>query len=233
MNLLLWMQLLCLFFIGLSAFLFRNGYLPFKVFAILTAITALIWILSALILFVKVGITLNQKESLSFYSVLGFILAITMVVLSIIIVKQAIRYPAIHDVSSNIETPPNFIHAISLRGLNDNPLRYNAQIIRQQKKAYPDLATLESTLPVSIAFAKAKTVALEQGWSIVYMNEEEGRIEAIAQSRLLRFVDDIVIRVQAIEKGSLIDVRSASRVGKSDLGANANRIRTFFLAFKQ
>jgi uncharacterized protein (DUF1499 family) len=68
------------------------------------------------------------------------------------------------------------------------------------------------------------------GWRIVAAVPEEGRIEATATTPLLRFKDDVVIRVTSRGNGSRIDMRSKSRLGKSDLGANAKRIRAYFRA---
>jgi uncharacterized protein (DUF1499 family) len=71
------------------------------------------------------------------------------------------------------------------------------------------------------------------GWDIVAVDETRGRLEAVATTRLLRFKDDIVVRMRSEASGTRIDVRSKSRVGRSDLGANARRIRAFLDALRQ
>jgi uncharacterized protein (DUF1499 family) len=65
------------------------------------------------------------------------------------------------------------------------------------------------------------------GWQIVDANASEGRIEATDTTFWFGFKDDIVIRVAATSGGSRIDVRSVSRVGRSDVGTNAKRIRCY------
>jgi uncharacterized protein (DUF1499 family) len=54
-----------------------------------------------------------------------------------------------------------------------------------------------------------------------------GRIDAVARSLLFRFPDDITIRLRAGVGETRIDLRSASRVGRHDFGANARHIRDF------
>ena len=71
------------------------------------------------------------------------------------------------------------------------------------------------------------------GWEILGEDEEAGLLEAAETTPLLGFTDDIVIRVRSLNEGVLIDLRSVSRVGISDLGANAKRIRRFVEALKQ
>jgi uncharacterized protein (DUF1499 family) len=72
--------------------------------------------------------------------------------------------------------------------------------------------------------------ARAQGWEIVAAVPAEGRIEATDTTRFFGFKDDIVIRVKAEGAGSRVDVRSLSRVGKSDVGKNASRIRAYLIA---
>jgi uncharacterized protein (DUF1499 family) len=75
-------------------------------------------------------------------------------------------------------------------------------------------------------------VARQTGWKIVDENQAEGRIEATATTRWFGFKDDIVIRIApSAGNGSRVDIRSVSRVGRSDLGTNARRIRAFLEKF--
>jgi uncharacterized protein (DUF1499 family) len=84
--------------------------------------------------------------------------------------------------------------------------------------------------PPARAFERALAVARAQGWEIVAAVPAEGRIEATDTTRFFGFKDDIVIRVKAEGAGSRVDVRSLSRVGKSDVGKNASRIRAYLRA---
>jgi uncharacterized protein (DUF1499 family) len=65
------------------------------------------------------------------------------------------------------------------------------------------------------------------GWKIVDMNKDAGRIEATDTTFWFGFRDDIVIRIEKNDSGSRLDIRSVSRVGISDIGTNAKRIRRF------
>jgi uncharacterized protein (DUF1499 family) len=64
-------------------------------------------------------------------------------------------------------------------------------------------------------------------WQVVSDDAALGRIEATATSRIFRFVDDVVIRVRDDGGETVVDVRSRSRMGQSDLGANSARIRAY------
>ena len=97
----------------------------------------------------------------------------------------------------------------------------------QQKKGYPDLGPLTFPAPPDRAFAAAEAAAQRLGWEIVAAAPAEGRLEATATTPWFGFKDDVVVRVTPAGTGSRVDMRSKSRVGRSDLGANAKRIRGF------
>ncbi len=139
--------------------------------------------------------------------------------------------PLIHDVSTDTQNPPEFIKAATLRKPSDNDLHYAPANIPLQRQAYPTLKTLESSHTVTEAQKRAYKIASEMGWLVYY--QQEGHIEAQARSFWFGFIDDIVIRIQVTESGTKIDIRSASRVGKGDLGANAKRIMAFSELFNQ
>ena len=96
-----------------------------------------------------------------------------------------------------------------------------------QRRAYPDIQSLRLPVAPNIAFERAKGAIEEAGWQIVREDPSAGRIEAVATTFWFGFKDDVVIRVAADGPGSRLDVRSKSRVGKGDLGTNAQRIRTY------
>lgn len=99
---------------------------------------------------------------------------------------------------------------------------------------YPDLQPLTVALPPPLVFTAALGVARAlPRWTVVRSDPAAGLIEAEARTRLWRFVDDVTIRVIPGQGGTTISVRSASRVGKGDLGQNARNIRTFFGALRR
>ncbi|HEX3536795.1 MAG TPA: DUF1499 domain-containing protein [Stellaceae bacterium] len=142
--------------------------------------------------------------------------------------------PPIHDVTTDPDNPPAFVGAAALRkAQNLNTTDYEPQLPAQQRNAYPDLVPITLNLPPKEAFDRALATAQRLGWTITETDPATGHIEATETSRWFRFVDDIVIRIVPADIGSRIDLRSSSRVGRSDFGVNANRIRRFADAVKQ
>jgi uncharacterized protein (DUF1499 family) len=142
--------------------------------------------------------------------------------------QQAQHVPPIHDITTDTQNPPVFVAILPLRKDAPNPAEYGgADIAAQQQKAYPDLRPLLMNAPPKEAFQNALEAARELGWQIVDANQEQGRIEATDTTPWFGFKDDIVVRVTPNDQGSRIDVRSVSRVGKSDVGTNARRIRNY------
>ncbi|MDX1580549.1 MAG: DUF1499 domain-containing protein, partial [Alphaproteobacteria bacterium] len=80
---------------------------------------------------------------------------------------------------------------------------------------------------------KAAEVVRDKGWEIADISAAAGRIEATATTLFFGFKDDVVIRVRASDGQTQVDMRSASRVGLSDLGANAARIEDFMSELKE
>jgi uncharacterized protein (DUF1499 family) len=100
-----------------------------------------------------------------------------------------------------------------------------------QRAAYPDIEPLIVSVPPLEAYDAALAVITKRKWRIVDVRppqtgRREGRIEAVARTPLMGFRDDIVVRVRAAEDGARIDMRSASRYGVHDFGANASRLRS-------
>ena len=142
--------------------------------------------------------------------------------------RQARTVPPIHDISTDTVHPPAFVAILPLRAGAPNPAAYGGEeIARQQLAAYPDLHPQETPLKPAEAFARALAAAQAMGWKIVASDAAAGRIEATATTLWFGFKDDVVIRVEPFNSGSRIDVRSVSRVGKSDVGTNARRIRAY------
>ena len=142
--------------------------------------------------------------------------------------------PAIHNITTDITDPPQFNAVVALRGDNSNPHEYDAEKLGDvQAKAYPELETLVTTLSVSEAQQRAEAVVAELGWELVASDESAGIVEATETTAMWGFKDDVVIRIRAVDDATEIDLRSVSRVGQSDLGANAKRILRFVDAFQQ
>jgi uncharacterized protein (DUF1499 family) len=141
--------------------------------------------------------------------------------------------PFIHDITTDTEQPPEFVAVVPLRAGATNPVDYpGEETAAQQREAYPDVRPLVLEQAPGAAFERALDTARGQGWKIVAAVPEEGRIEATATTFWFGFKDDVVIRITPLESGTRIDIRSKSRVGRSDVGANAARIRKFLGAFE-
>jgi uncharacterized protein (DUF1499 family) len=135
---------------------------------------------------------------------------------------------AIHDVSTDTDNPPAFNAVAALRGPEDNPAEYSGgDTAAQQQTAYPDLETIVLLDPYTFVFNTALDVAKEMGWEIVASDVASGIIEATDTTPFVGFKDDVVIRVRAKSAETLVDVRSKSRLGRGDMGVNANRIRAY------
>ncbi|MBW2234269.1 MAG: DUF1499 domain-containing protein [Deltaproteobacteria bacterium] len=136
--------------------------------------------------------------------------------------------PAINDITTNPDDPPAFSALARQAEERDAPMKpLDRATIDAQKAAYDDLAPIQLDLPPREALERAHRVALELGWTVVASDPAAGRIEAIDVTGIFQFVDDVVIRVRPSGSGCVVDVRSKSRVGKGDVGANAARIRAF------
>jgi uncharacterized protein (DUF1499 family) len=128
--------------------------------------------------------------------------------------------PPINDISTDTDDPPVFWNT-------PMPTDYPSQNAEPQRAAYPEVAPLEVGKSPEEVFAQALALVRERGWEILAEDETEGRIEAVATSFLYGFKDEIAIRVTRTEMGARVDVRSRSRIGRIDRGANARRIRAF------
>ncbi len=138
------------------------------------------------------------------------------------------RLPRIHDISTDITNPPAFVALLPLRKDSPNPAGYGGpEVAALQRQGYPDIKTVVLELPQAGAYDRAIAAAVAMGWQIVAAVPLEGRIEATDTTFWFGFKDDIVIRIAPAGNRSLADIRSVSRVGVSDVGTNARRIRAY------
>ena len=134
----------------------------------------------------------------------------------------------IHDITTDIGNPPSFEAILSLRKDAPNPPEYAGKEAAEiQKAIYPDIVTLTVEKPTDEVFMAAEKVARDLGWEIIRADPDSGQIEATATTYWFRFKDDVVIRLTPRGTESYVDIRSKSRIGQGDMGANAGRIQTF------
>lgn len=148
-------------------------------------------------------------------------------------VGDNMRYPPIHDITTDTINPPQFITLTEDRPGARNTLVYGGpEIAAQQIEAFPDIQPIMSALSPDDSYAKALQVGEAMGWEIIGADPVARRFEGTARTPVFRFVDDTVVVVSAAPNGgSRIDVRSVSRVGRGDIGVNAKRIREFINLF--
>jgi uncharacterized protein (DUF1499 family) len=143
------------------------------------------------------------------------------------------NHPRIHDISTDLQDPPVFTAAERQRGARSNSLEPDPEAMALQAEAYPDLQTLRSEREFDDMFDLAVRVATDMGWDIYLQDRNAGVIEAVDTTAVMGFKDDIVIRLRTNADGTLVDLRSVSRVGIGDLGANARRIDAFLARLQQ
>ena len=156
--------------------------------------------------------------------VVGMVISLAMFAGAAVVVALAGRYPAINDVTTDVQSPPQFTEVVKLRGPGSNPAGYPKSFSAQQAKYYADLQPLQIDRPQEEAFDVALEVLKRQRYTII-QEDPAGTIEAVDRSMILGFSDDIAIRVTGTDERSRIDIRSASRFGISDFGHNAGRVR--------
>jgi uncharacterized protein (DUF1499 family) len=167
-------------------------------------------------------------SSAVYVSVAALAIGLGAVVPPLLWARTARQLPYIHDITTDTENPPAFVAILTERASAPNTAEYGgAEIAQQQRAAYPDIQPVRLDVPPPQAFAASLETARRLGWTIVAADPTAGIVEASDRTLWYGFVDDIVIRVTSDAEGTRVDTRSVSRVGKSDIGMNAKRIREF------
>ena len=150
-------------------------------------------------------------------TLVALVLGVVSAAIPLDYVRRVKTLPYINDISTDSERPPQF----------SPPTAYPEHFPELQRIGYPALHGLDIQLAPKQAFARAAEIAKGHGWEIAALDEAGGRIEAVVTTRWFGFRDDVVIRITPNGAGSRVDMRSKSRVGRSDVGTNANRIEEF------
>lgn len=144
--------------------------------------------------------------------------------------QRAQQVPAIHDITTDTQNPPAFEALADVRKAAPNGVEYAPATAEQQQAAYPNIKPLLLAKTPQTVLAAAQAEAEEAGWRIARITDNH--IEATATTRWFGFEDDVVIRLTEVENGVQVDMRSASRLGASDVGTNAARIEAFLTSLK-
>lgn len=178
----------------------------------------------------------RRRAKLMLANLLALVVALGFVLYLGNLVRIAKKVPAIHDSTTNLDDVPQFsrlkVRADNLDNIPDQGKpELKALPPEERWKAihragYGDLRTIHLAAPPAQTLRRAAALAGERGWETALVGDD--RVEATDTSTFFRFKDDVVVRVRpAPDGGSLVDMRSISRVGGSDVGMNAKRIRAF------
>jgi uncharacterized protein (DUF1499 family) len=157
----------------------------------------------------------------------ALLIALMVVGIPLRFMLMARSVPPIHDITTDTANPPTFEAVIPLRANARNSLDYTQEVARQQREGYPDIKPLVLETPAAQVFDRAVRAAREAGWEMVSVTADRWRIEATDTTPFFGFKDDVVVRLTPIGDRTVVDVRSVSRVGGSDIGTNARRIRDY------
>ena len=137
-------------------------------------------------------------------------------------------FPMINDVTTTPEAPPAYVVLAQTAPNKGRDMGYPPGNTQVQRLAYPDLAPLARTEAPDACFEKALAAAKAMPrWEVAGEDPAARRIEAVATTWLVRYRDDVSIEVRPAPGGCAVHVRSKSRLGRGDFGANAKRIRAF------
>ena len=171
------------------------------------------------------------RKSLNWFATVFAVVCIAISIgIPVSMKNKASAVPAIHDITTDLINPPEFVAVLTDRQGASNPAEYAGEdVAKQQREAYPDLTAQTFSASEQQVKAAAQAVVKDFGWQI-HSNAQGYNVEATHQSAWFGFKDDVVIRIVSKEGITRVDVRSKSRVGRSDLGANAERIKQFQIA---
>ncbi len=165
-------------------------------------------------------------------AVTGLLIGLALIAYPLYVGVKAYKLPAIYDITTDPIDPPRFDAIARLRPRDANPVTYaGLYTAEQQRTAYSDIEPDMTSVSPQEAYDAAMKVITKRKWHVVDARPpqatapRDGLIEAIARTPILGFRDDVAVRVRATHDGARIDVRSASRYGRHDLGTNAARVR--------
>ena len=187
-------------------------------------------IAAAVVAIILVGLlAVKQWRGHAWMPVVTLIVALVAIAPPLTLLAKAKSVPPIHDITTDMADPPAFVALMEARTASPNGATYGGEAVaKQQEAAYPDIKPLVMKDAPAAVTQRAANVARSLGWAVVAADPMSGRIEATATTGWFGFKDAIVVRVRPeASGGSRLDVRSMSRVGRSDIGTNAARIRDF------
>jgi hypothetical protein len=218
---------------GMDVWHFRTGFAVLR-YAFYAAVAG------GLLALLLIVVGLVRRRRAGKLNLVSLVVALLFSAYLLQLVATARSVPGIHDTSTNLDELPAF-RTLTVRpdNLEKVPDEGRPELARLDpenrwkalhRQAYGDLRTLRVPTSVPQTVDRAASLAEDRGWTVATVDRNAGIVEATATSLFFRFKDDVVIRVRPDPQrpgGSLVDMRSISRVGGSDVGMNAKRIRGF------
>ena len=196
-----------------------TAFTGFK-FGVFAGIAALI-LLVLQILFKRKTVTLGS-------TIMALLLSTIAIAIPLSMLNKGKSVPPIHDISTDLVNPPEFVAIAPLRADAPNPVEYaGVEAATQQRAAYPELQTLNYPQSKSELVEATKQAIDNSGWQLVNIDANQGIVEATDRTMWFGFKDEVIVRITDNGSKRLVDIRSKSRVGGSDLGKNAERIHGF------
>lgn len=236
----LWILAAGVLLVALSGPLYRLGIADLGLALLLLPVGFFTTVIGTAVAIIGVlGGTAKHSSVPGMAAAIGIIVGLGLIGYMLSWVSRARSTPPIHDVTTDLADPPAFVAVLPLRAKAHavNSSQYIRQVHARggriidvpalQRQYFPEVRPLQLAVSPAQALSKARRVADEMHWQIDAYDPASGRLEATAQTAFFGFKDDVVVRVRPSGSGSLVDVRSDSRVGFGDVGTNAMRIRAF------
>jgi uncharacterized protein (DUF1499 family) len=216
----------------LSIIIIRSGLLEITP-ALATFGGALVLAFGAIVLAVGAFVVIWKEGCKGLgHAVTAMLIGIAILAYPTFLAVRASRLPMMTDITTDPADPPRFDTIARLRPRNANPIAYPGSAAAElQRTGYPDIEPLQVSASPQQTYEAALAMITKHKWRVVDLRppqttgRREGVIEAVARTPIMGFRDDVAVRIRFDEEGSRVDIRSASRYGRTDFGTNAARIR--------
>ena len=159
--------------------------------------------------------------------VFATVAGLPFVIVALLTIKD-LTYPLINDVTTDVDTPPQFVAALLTPANADRDMGFPERFAPIVRNSYPKLRPLITHEPTHQVLERVASLMVEvPNWTVTHRDDSAGLVEGEARTPFLGFVDDVVVRVADDGDKTRVDMRSKSREGLVDGGANARRVQGF------